>query len=129
MNASTIEFELPNGIEIDGELCTTVVMRKLKNKDILAVQQDVGLKKLSSERFDIKDNMNPVMMSRINAALIQMFSLTFALTIESIGGKPIKRRTFDDMYQEDFQLMMEKYGKLNGVEADENSSPFEVLGI
>jgi len=117
---TTAEFELPVGYEDgDGKVHKTVLMRKVKNSDIIAIQDDMTIREISKENISL-DTKNPVISMRLNAHMIMMFSLLFGRVVLRLGtiDKPSKR-VFVEFYQEDMQVMMEKYADLNGVNLEE----------
>lgn len=53
IEGTTTEFELPFGLEKDGVLHTTVVMRRVRNSDLINVNKDRRVKELKREGHKI----------------------------------------------------------------------------
>lgn len=112
-----IKFDLNLGIEVEGKLHKTVTMRKVKNKDILAIQNDSRLKDIAGQDFNMSGG-NIVRMMSSMSPMIKMYALLFDRVVESIGDltdAQITKKLFEDeMYNEDFQPMSELYEIFNG---------------
>lgn len=127
----TQEFELPIGIEVNGTFHRNVTMRKVKNKDIMAIQQDTRIRELGKDNLQMRQN-DPIQAMKVNAALIRLFTTLFCRVIIKIEGlDDVKPPYFEDMYQEDMETMMNVYGELNGVDMKQGGDdPFlRQLGI
>ena len=115
-----ITFTLPVGYETDdGQRYREVTMRKVKNKDIIAVQNDIEMKKLSHEKLELRDNHNPITAMAANGMLAKMFSILFCQVVLEIKGiENVTKAIFLDMYNQDLNYMIEQYGELNGIDVD-----------
>jgi hypothetical protein len=136
----TVEFDLPIGYtDKNGKTHTHVVMRKVKNSDIIAVQQDKLLQDLMarSSAMDLKidpKNPDPVKSLVINGIILQVFGLIFSRVIISLGdipGDDVNKSVINDLYQEDTYKMMSEYAICNGMSAEElaSVSPFPVHSV
>lgn len=112
-----IKFTLNNGIEKDGAIHTEVIMRKVKNGDILAIQNDQRLNEISQHTFDLKGGNIIKMMSSMSP-MIKMYALIFSRVIEKVGDiskDNIKRSLFEDeLLNEDFNDLIDTYELFNG---------------
>lgn len=119
------QFELLYGYkDPQGNVHKEIVMRKATSRDIIDIQRDQRLKEVSKDNIDIRTN-NPVLMMKVNAQLFVMFSILFGRVITKVGDVPaekIRPDLFLDLYSDDMQILMEKYGELNGVDVEESKN-------
>jgi len=112
----TREFELPVGLEVEGvaEPIKKGVMRRVKSKDIIALNKDQTLKQLSGQNLDMNKG-NPVTLMMATGAFFEMFSILFSRVVTSLEGiETINKKIFQDMYQEDIQHLISIYNDMNG---------------
>ena len=109
-----IEFDLQFGIEYKDKTLKHVVMRRVRNSDILAVQADIKMRDLADKKFTA-DNMNPVSGTMLNAASIQLYTLLFARVIEYIGDVKPDIEMLSGLIPKDYDLIFDNYMKLNEI--------------
>jgi len=135
----TKEFELPFGYEDpQGKVHKTVVMRAVKNKDIISLRKDVRLKELAREDHSVSLSMvkgieaggdysgmlDPIKAQMNEAAIAELNVILFSLVTLRIGDidKP-GRNIFEELCPADLSVMRKAYDELN------NPNPGETGGI
>lgn len=128
---TTMEFELPIGIEVNGKLCRHGVMRRVRNRDIILMNDDIGFRAIKSQDANIEIvqktdasgetviSVNPVEAFRVAGSTAKMYSILFARTVtklEDLRPDQINQELFVDSYQDDLLYLVGIYNKLNGDE-------------
>jgi len=120
--SSKAEFELPCGYEDEaGTVHKTVIMRKMRSKDILEIQKDMKVKEFANKPVKM-DRDNPIGAILGSANLSYLFALLFTRVVEAVGNIPrdkINKDLFLDLYQEDMFFLMNQYAELNNMNPDE----------
>lgn len=109
-----IEFDLQFGIEHKDRILKHVIMRRVRNSDILAVQADIKMRDLADKKFTA-DNMNPISGTMLNAASIQLYTLLFARVIEHIDDVKPDIEMLSGLIPKDYDLIFDQYMKLNEI--------------
>ena len=128
---TTIEFDLPCGIEKDGQVHRHVTMRRLKNSDFMKVNGDQRVRQLAREDLSVTSS-NPLQLMRTQDALNQMYSVLYTQVVLNIGdlGK-LTKADFDDFWARDREVMMAKFEELNEIKKDaggDQAFPFGLGG-
>lgn len=107
-------FELPIGYTDQDEIThKTVVMRPIRNIDIIEIQRDITLKQLAGELIDTT-SANPVMEQFANAALMQLYSVILPRVVLRIGTVEAPNRSiFHQLFQRDMIAIMKHYNEMN----------------
>ena len=123
---TSIEFDLPVGYEDEkGTLHKTVVMRRLKNTDIIAVQADMEIKSLAGANVDMYSG-NPAQVLISAAATAQVYAILYPRVVLKIGAidKP-DRKVFENLFVTDAGVLFQKYLEFNGFSLKKGEpSPF-----
>lgn len=112
----TTTFDLPVGYEDEtGILHKTVVMRRVKNRDIIAIQADLQLNQMASKSVDLYSG-NPAQQFIAAAATAQVYAILYSQVILRIGAieKP-DRKVFENLFISDATVLYQKYCELNGL--------------
>jgi len=132
----TKEFELPFGYEgPDGKVHKTVVMRAIKNKDIISLGKDIRLKELARQDHSMSMNMvraatagsdysgtlDPIKNQMNDAAIAELNIVLFSLVTLRIGDieKP-GRNIFEELCPADLIAMRNAYDELNSLIPEES---------
>lgn len=137
----TIEFELHHGYEDQNEdVHKTVIMRAVKNADIIATSKDQRIKQLLKDDYAIDMraammlsqggdamtaaalsgiSIDPIKMQAAQGAIAELYGIIFAKVVLSIGTitkKDINTKTFADLSPTDFAIIQKYYTELNEVD-------------
>ena len=126
---TTVEFDLPCGIEKDSQVHRHVTMRRMRNADFMRVSQDTRVKQFAKEDLSVS-SPNPIQLMLTQDAMNQMFSILFTQVVLSIGDiqKPTKD-VFDNMFTNDVRVMQQQFSELNEIDdAGEQALPFSLGG-
>lgn len=120
-------FELPNGIEIDGKLYKSGRMKKVRNRQLINLQEDPNLRGLSKSQTKI--NLESPASSMIaTGAMYAVFCSLFTKLVVffvdgSEGGEAAAESqlnptvgdfdAFAELYAEDMELLVDLYGEMN----------------
>lgn len=132
----TVEFDLYYGLEDkDGTCHKNVVMRAVKNEDIIAISKDMRVKELAKLDFTMDmsvaaalssgldaslatSKIDPIKMQVAQSAITELNSILFARVVMSIGdvtGSDINKKIFHSLEPADLVVIQMKYQKMNEI--------------
>lgn len=138
IEGTTTEFELPFGVEKDGLLHTTVVMRRVRNSDLINVSNDRRVKELRREghtinmssgadgRVGLGGETNAIAMLTMEGPLAELNATLLGQVILSIGDiTQVDKGTIKSMAPADSQCCLEWYQWFNIPPKKRGKSPDE----
>ncbi len=155
IEGTTTEFELPFGVEKGGILHTTVVMRRVRNSDLINVNNDRRVKELKREGHkisvatmnyaenkalhggmagvvtaaseqDTSGEIDPVAMQTLEGAMAELNAPLLAQVIVSIGEiVTIDKGIINSMAPSDMEFCLQKYQWFNTPPKKRGKNPGE----
>ena len=131
MDTVTIDFELPIGLfDDEGKLIANRgTMRRLKNKDTIAIQCSPELQEIGERGLDYQSK-NPVHLALVKSAMTSLNVMLLARLIvkleggdATLTGNQITRELLEDLDEEDTGYLVALYEKMNGLAVEEEGSP------
>lgn len=114
-----LEFEVLDSFEYKGVQIKKGKIRKIKNKDIIAINKDISMQQLA-KRSDVDESSHhPMIQAMTNSVMTECFCFLLSKLVTVLGdgdGKyleQVDRKVFEEFTQTDMSNLVKIYGEMN----------------